>query len=200
MDLTLVAIAALTFAGADPAVAPADAPSVAPAAAVAGPRLPVTRLAAALTAPAPRDSIFEYSPFYYKRLTLHRWGSYTMLPLFAAQYLVGSKLYNGTAADGTKDTHEILALSTAGLFAINTTTGLWNLWDGRKDPKDRGRRFTHAAFMLVADAGFVTTGIIAGDAEQGGGGRASTHRAVAISSMVVSTVGWLMMTDLFRKD
>ncbi len=204
MDLTLVAIAALTFAGAIPAVAPTDAPpfhsAIASVDLLAGPRIPVTRLAAALPAPAPRDSIFEYSPFYYQRLTLHRWGSYTMLPLFAAQYLVGSKLYNGTAADGTKDTHEILALSTAGLFAINTTTGLWNLWDGRKDPKDRRRRFTHAMFMLAADAGFVTTGLLADEAEQGGGGGASTHRAVAISSMVVSTVGWLMMTDLFRKD
>lgn len=192
MDLTLAAIAALTFATANAAAVPSDLPS--------GPRLPVARIAAIRPAPATRDSIFEYSALYYKRLTIHRWGSYTMLPLFAAQYLVGSKLYNGTASGGTKDTHELIAASVAGLFAINTTTGLWNLWDGRHDPKDRRRKFTHAAFMLAADAGFVTTGILAGEADQGGGGRASTHRAVAISSMAVSTIGWLVMTDLFRKD
>jgi hypothetical protein len=192
MDLTLAAIAALAFASANPAARPVDLP--------AGPRLPVSRLVAALPAPEARDTVFEYSSFYYKRLTVHRWGSYTMLPLFAAQYLVGSKLYDGTASDGTKDTHELIAAGVAGLFAINTTTGLWNLWDGRKDPKDRRRKFTHAAFMLAADAGFLTTGLLADDAEQGGGGRASTHRAVAIGSIAVSTVGWLMMTDLFRKD
>ena len=193
MDLTLAALAALTFASANPAAAPVDLP--------AGPRLPVARLSAAVPAPpATRDSVFEYSSFYYKRLTVHRWGSYTMLPLFATQYLLGRKLYAGTASSGTKGTHQLVAAGVAGLFAVNTTTGLWNLWDGRKDPKDRRRRFTHAAFMLVADAGFVTTGLLAGDADQGGGGRASTHRAVAISSMAVSTVGWLMMTDLFRKD
>ena len=195
MDLTLAALAALTFASANPAAAPVDLP--------AGPRLPVARLSAAFSAPpapAARDSVFEYSSFYYKRLTVHRWGSYTMLPLFATQYLLGRKLYAGTASSGTKGTHQLVAAGVASLFAVNTTTGLWNLLDGRKDPKDRRRRFTHAAFMLAADAGFVTTGLLAGDADQGGGGRASTHRAVAISSMAVSTVGWLMMTDLFRED
>lgn len=192
MDLTLAALAALTFASANPAARPADLP--------AGPRLPVSRLSAGLPAPAPRDSVIEYSAFYYQRLTVHRWASYTMLPLFAAQYLVGSKLYDGTASSSTKDTHELLAGATAGLFAINTVTGVWNLYDGRKDPKDRRRRITHAVIMLAADAGFVTTGLLADEADQGGGGRASTHRAVAIGSMAVSTVGWLLMTDLFRKD
>ena len=192
MDLTLAALAALTFATAHTAAPPPDP--------LSGPRLPVARLAAVQPAPASRDSIVEYSAFYYQRLTIHRWGSYTMLPLFAAQYLVGSKLYAGTATSSTKDTHALIAAGVAGLFAINTTTGVWNLWDGRNDPKDRRRKFTHAAFMIAADAGFVATGLLAGDADQGGGGRASTHRAVAISSMAISTVGWLIMTDLFRKD
>jgi len=196
MDIALAALAALTFASANPTPAPLDLPS--------GPRLPVSRVSAAMPVPAPRDTMIEYSAFYYKRLTVHRWASYTMLPLFAAQYYVGSRLYSASAGadeDGNKDLHEMLAAGTAGLFAVNTVTGLWNLWDGRRDPNDRGRRVTHAVLLLIADAGFVATGILADEAEDGAaGGGASTHRAVAIGSMAVSTVGWLMMTDLFRKD
>lgn len=190
MDLSLAALAALALATASPADPPI------------GPVQPVSRIAAVAHAPLTpmqRDTIIEYSDFYYKRLTVHRWGSYTMLPLFAAQYYVGSQLYSGND-EGNEDAHAMLAAGVAGVFAVNTVTGLWNLWDGRHDPNDRKRRFTHSALMLLADAGFVATGLLADGVEDDGtgGGGASTHRSVAIGSMVVSTVGWLMMTDLFR--
>jgi hypothetical protein len=194
MDLTLAALAAMALATANPAPRPVVAP--------VGPVIPAPRVSAAMSssglAPAPRDTVIEYGKAYYTRLTIHRWGSYAMLPLFAAQAYVGSQLYSGEG-DDNKDVHEALALGVAGLFAVNTTTGLWNLWEMRRDPNERGRRFTHVTLMLLADAGFVATGILADDAEDGSGG-ASTHRAVAIGSMAVSTVGWLLMTDLFRKD
>lgn len=196
MDMTSIALAASLLLANGPRTSPPPVP--------AGPVLVPSRLAAvarAPLAPAQRDTIIEYSSFYYQRLTVHRWGSYTMLPLFAAQAYVGSQLYAGNT-EGNEDAHALLAAGVAGLFAVNTVTGLWNLWDGRHDPNDRTRRFTHSALMLLADAGFVATGLLAEGAEDdgSGGGGASTHRAVAIGSMAVSTVGWLMMTDLFRKD
>lgn len=189
MDLALVALAASL------AVAPAErAPE--PSLFVAGPRIAASRIRPAAV---PGDTIIEYSNFYYQRLTVHRWASYTMLPLFVAQYVVGSKLYDSGSAEGNKDAHEMLAAATAGLFGINTVTGLWNLWDGRADPNERGRKLTHSVLMLLADAGFVATGILADGAEDGAAGGASTHRAVAIGSMALSTASWLIMTDLFRK-
>ena len=202
MNPALIALLALTLQSGRvapvvsvviPVLVPVVVP-VAPPAAIEG------RLAVAIKG---ADAPVEYSDWYYRRLTVHRWGSYTMLPLFAAQYWVGAKLYGRTpGADdgGAKDLHGVLAAGVAGLFAVNTFTGLWNLWDGRHDPNDRKRRFTHATLMLLADAGFVATGVLADGAEGGGsGGGAGAHRAVAIGSMAVSTVGWLMMTELFRK-
>lgn len=189
MDLAIAVLAASL------AIAPAERAPTLPTPSL-GPMIAASRLR---PAPAPRDTMVEYSTFYYQRLTVHRWASYTMLPLFVAQYVVGSKLYDSGSAEGDKDAHEMLAAGVAGLFAVNTATGLWNLWDGRADPNERGRKVTHAVLMLVADAGFVATGILADEAEDGGGGGASTHRAVAIGSMALSTVSWLIMTDLFRK-
>ena len=194
MDLSLVVLAATTLATSQPSL---------PSIELDGPRLPASRLAAAVTrpvgpAPAPRDTVIEYSKAYYQRLTIHRWGSYAMLPLFTAQYLVGRQLYDGNV-EGNEDLHGALALSVGGLFAVNTVTGLWNAWEMRADPNGRARRITHVTLMLLADAGFVTTGVLGSEAEDGSG-NASTHRNVAITSMAVSTIGWLIMTDLFRKE
>lgn len=57
--------------------------------------------------------------------------------------------------------------------------------------------------MLAADAGFVATGMLAPESEhesfngvlraEGGGNSRSTHRTVAITSMGVATVSYLMM-------
>lgn len=195
MDLTLAALAAMALVTAQPADRPAD-PRL-------GPVLPAPRVTAraATAAAAPRDTIIEYDQAYYTRLTIHRWGSYAMLPLFAAQYYAGTKLISqgGEGDDWAEDAHPMLAAGVAGLFAVNTVTGLWNLWEMRRDPNGQGRRFTHVTLMLLADAGFVATGILADQAEDRADG-ANTHRAVAVGSMAVSTVGWLLMTDLFRKD
>lgn len=190
MDLTLAAYAVMTLATARPDARPVDPPT--------GPFISAPRIAAApRIAVAPGDTIIEYDRAYYTRLTIHRWASYTILPLFAAQYYLGDQLYSGN--DENKDLHVGVAMGVAGLFAVNTTTGLMNLWAMRADPNNRTRRIAHVTLMLLADAGFVTTGLLADDAESGGGGGSSTHRAVAISSMAVSTIGWLIQTDLFGK-
>lgn len=147
----------------------------------------------------PAPEAVEYSDWYYRRLTVHRWASYTILPLFAAQFVAGLELAKGeaAAADWAEDAHPMLAAGVAGLFGVNTLTGVWNLWDSRKDPEGRGRRITHAALMLLADAGFVATGILADDAEDDGGA-VGPHRTMAISSMAVATISWAMMLDIFR--
>ncbi len=194
MDIALAVLGALAIATGQPGARTTDRTIDAPV----GPVMPASRIGAPATAVVPRDTIIEYDRAYYTRLTIHRWASYTMLPLFATQYYLGSRLIRGDE-DANKDAHELVAATIAGLFVVNTTTGLWNLWTMRADPNDRARRITHVTLMLLADAGFVTTGLLADGAEEGGSG-ASTHRAVALSSMAVATVGWLIQTDLFKKD
>lgn len=169
-----------------------------------GPR-PLARFE--LPAPTPRDGVrqpeapraVDYSDWYYRRLTLHRWASWTILPLFAAQYLAGTELAKGEerAADWAEDAHPALALGVGALFGVNTITGVWNLWDARHDPEGRGRRTTHAVLMLLADAGFVATAILADEAEDDGSG-VGAHRTMAIASMAAATVSWAIMLDLFR--
>lgn len=151
----------------------------------------------------PRPRAITYSDWYTRRLTIHQWASWTMLPLSVGEYVVGQKLYKvqGGSDQGLRDTHQLLATGIEGLFAVNTVTGAWNLWDSRHDPNGRTRRMIHGISMLVADVGFLVAAATApGDdcAESGGtcppnSQRAGTHRAVAISAFGLSTASWLMM-------
>jgi hypothetical protein len=143
--------------------------------------------------PAPRPMAFEYSDGYRTRLKVHKIASFATLPLFIAQYAVGQKLYDGNASDSTRSLHGALAASTAVLFGVNTVTGGWNLYEGRKDPNHSKKRMIHGILMLVADAGFVATGMTAPDDDGEGGVSRSTHRTIALSSMGVATVSYLMM-------
>ena len=118
--------------------------------------------------PAP----IEYSDAYYTRLTIHRYGSYAMLPLFAVEYALGQRILNGQqtgdfASSGTVSAHKVVAGTIGVLFAVNTVTGVWNLIEARKDPDGRTRRNLHALGMLLADAGFLYTASLAGDAHEG---------------------------------
>jgi hypothetical protein len=150
---------------------------------------------------APRPLAFEYSDGYYKRLKIHKYASYATIPLFAAQFAVGQKLYNGDASDGMRSAHTALAASTGVLFGVNTVTGVWNLLEARKDPHKSTKKTVHGILMLVADAGFVATGVMTpegheselGFEQEGGGTSRSTHRAVALTSMGIATVAYLMM-------
>jgi hypothetical protein len=163
-----------------------------------------------------RPVLVDYSNFYYTRLTIHKWASWAMLPLFGVEYYTGTQLYKqGLAAPHWERTiHKPVAATLAGLFALNTVTGVWNLWDGRKDPDGRMWRTAHGLLMLLADAGFVATGLTAPhfETESGVYGPGSTltggyghgnerlHKQIAISSMVVATVSWVMMLPPFRRD
>jgi hypothetical protein len=143
--------------------------------------------------PPPRPMAFEYSDGYGRRAKVHKYASIATLPIFAAQFAVGQKLYNGHGSDGTRTAHSALAATTGGLFAVNTVTGTWNLYEGRRDPNHRKRRMVHGILMMVADAGFVATGALAPDEEGEGGVSRSTHRTIALTSMGIATVGYLIM-------
>ena len=144
-----------------------------------------------------RHLAFEYSEGYKVRAKIHKIASIATLPLFVAEYLVGSNLYNypGSATDAKRSAHTALAASTGVLFGINTITGVWNLLEARKDPNHRARRTIHGILMLVADAGFAATGATAPESEHGrvDDGSRRAHRALALTSMGIATVSYLMM-------
>lgn len=147
-----------------------------------------------------RPRAVEYSDGYYTRLRIHQLASYLTVPLFAAQYLSGRALWKNPDSHGlARDAHGPLAVAVAGLFGVNTVTGVWNLWVARKDPNGRTRRWVHGLLMISADAGFVAVGATAPGhdfQENGGTGRSSgatTHRDLAIASMSVALSSYLMM-------
>jgi hypothetical protein len=149
----------------------------------------------AQVAPA-RPMAIEYSDGYRTRLKIHKYASFATLPLFAAQFAVGQKLYDNPS-DGTRSAHTALAVGTGVLFGVNTVTGVWNLSEGRKDPNHKTKRMVHGILMAVADAGFVATGALAPESEEGqldtNSNNRSTHRTVALASMGVATVAYLIM-------
>lgn len=154
--------------------------------------LPVTVPALAQDPPAqrPRPVAFEYSDGYHTRRKIHVYASLAMVPLFVTQVALGDSLYTD-ATEGKRTAHIVVGSSIGALFAINTVTGVWNLWEGRKNPSRRARRLTHGILMLGADAGFLATAMLA-PGEDGSGDK-STHRAVALTSMGVAVAGYVFM-------
>jgi len=152
-------------------------------------------------AAAPRRVVaFEYSEGYKTRAKIHKIASFATLPLFVANYYVGQDLYNNGASDSKKSMHAFLGASTGVLFGINSVTGVWNLLEARKDPSHKAKRTIHGILMLAADAGFFATALTLPDSEGTYDQYVSqrqTHRTVAITSMAIATVGYVMM--LFGK-
>jgi hypothetical protein len=156
-----------------------------------------TTLAAAADTGDRRPRAIEYSDGYYTRLTIHRYASYAELPLFALEYGLGQRILNGQrtgdfASSGTRSAHKVVAGGLGVLFAVNTVTGVWNMIEARHDPAGRTRRDIHALSMLLADAGFLWTASLAGDARESQNG-ANRHRNAAIASISVATASTLMM-------
>ena len=156
------------------------------------------RISAPDTTVKKKRKLVEYSDWYGRRLTIHRTLSWTMLPLFAISYYTGERL----ARDGrvnspywVRAAHPYVATADSFVFGVNTITGLWNLWDARHDPEGRTRRLIHSALFIAADAGFAYAGSIGERARDNSQIRAR-HRTVALSSIGVSTLGWVIM--LFR--
>lgn len=150
--------------------------------------------AAAQTSPAPKLAAVEYSDAYRLRAKIHRVSSYAMLPLVGTELLLGQSLYN-TPTGGKRNAHLVVGSGIGVLFGINTVTGAWNLWEGRKDPNGRKRRLTHGLLMMASDVGFLATAATGPGREDFGSfeGSRSTHRAIAITSMATATAGYLVM-------
>jgi hypothetical protein len=142
----------------------------------------------------PRAQAIEYSSGYHKRLKLHRILSFAMVPLFLGSYVTGDKLLEqGDAAPGwARSLHKPFAIGTAAVFTANTITGVWNLWESRKDPAGRTKRWVHSIMFIAAGAGFTAAGISApGDDDNDDKRR--DHRRIALASMGVSVVSWGLM-------
>jgi len=140
-----------------------------------------------------RPTAFVYSEGYNTRRKIHMLASYLTLPLFVTQVIAGQKLYDeggGTA----RSIHDAGMAGVIALFTVNTVTGGWNFWEARKDPNGKTRRLVHTLMMFGADLGFVATGALAPDDDEGGGSsNRSLHRNVAITSMGVAAVSYIYM-------
>lgn len=141
----------------------------------------------------------DYSDAYYRRLDVHRAASRLMLPLFALQLVAGQRLLDESsdAPGWAKVGHRVGATGVAAVFATNVVTGVPNVIEGLRDPRDRKRRLLHATLMLTASAGFTATGLLAERAEGDPDAR-QLHRNTAYASIGIATVAYLMMLDTFR--
>jgi len=147
------------------------------------------------TVPRVRRKAIVYSDAYATRLRIHKVLSWGMIPLFAASYFSGSQLLEkgSDAPSWARSMHGPAATGSAILFGANTVTGGWNLWEGRKDPNGRTRRILHGVLFTAASGGFAYAGTkLADDAEENLSARRN-HRNVALGSMGVSTLSWLIM-------
>ncbi len=143
--------------------------------------------------PAPRVATIEYSDAYRTRAKIHKYASFATLPLFATEVAISQSLYSN-ATDGKRSAHIALGAALGGLFAVNTVTGAWNMWEARKDPNGRKRRLVHGVLMLAADAGFALTPAVAPNRDSlDYFNQRSTHRAVALTSIGIATAGYLTM-------
>lgn len=159
------------------------------------------RAAAQDTVPRRRRRVtVEYSDAYGQRLTWHRWLSYPIVPLFAAQWYLGEQLMQDQqgASDATKVGHRTIATLTAGIYTANTITGLMNLWEGRDDPSGRLKKWVHAISFVAADAAFIYGATLAQRAQVEGAGPRELHRTVELSAIGISVASWAMM--LLWKD
>jgi hypothetical protein len=192
-------LAAMTPPADTGATAPTPAPLALPAL-----MLPVRPdLPAAEPLGPQRPRAIVHSDVYYTRLTIHRYASYATIPLFTAEYFIGRSLYNNptTSSRSLRHWHGMIADGIAALFAVNTVTGVWNLWDSRHDAPGRTRRYLHGLSMIAADAGFLATAMLTPPRREfrGSGGAppdpssANLHRALAISSMSVALGSYVMM-------
>lgn len=169
--------------------------------AAVSPATPVFGAVTAERAPAAADhqgspppKAYVYSDAYMFRRKVHKYASLATVPLFVAQAIIGQKLYNGTGSSTLRSAHGVLAGATGVLFGLNTVTGAWNLWEGRKDPNGRTKRLVHSVLMLAADAAFLATAGTAPESEHGeGGGNRSLHRSVAIVGFSSASVGYALM-------
>ena len=147
-----------------------------------------------------RPRAIEVSEWYGRRLAIHRALSYATIPVFGAEWVAGERLFKQSSAapQWAKFTHRAGATALAGMFTVNTVTGLWNLWDSRMVADHRALRTAHAVMMLTADATFTYAGAKLSDQAEGSLQKRQLHRTIALSAMGLTMANGLMM-KLFNK-
>jgi len=193
---------ALALAG---QVAGAAGDSLAPR--LVGPRdipVGVTRPASD-TAPKVRRKAVVLSESYERLLTIHRIASYATVPIFAAEAIVGQRLYTNESKGlprqrGLVAAHDAVSVALGGLFAVNTITGSLNWWETRNQPMGRTWRTIHAVLMLVSDAGFAYTSAIGPGEERSTQADRDRHKSWAIGSATVALTSYVMMLGPIRGD
>ena len=145
-----------------------------------------------------RVKAIEVSDWYNRRLTVHRWLSYATVPLFGFQYAAGKQIWdNGAGAPSWARTgHRVGATALAGVFTVNTVTGVWNLWDSRHTSEGRARRYIHTLSMLTASAGFTWAGAKLSEEAENDRDKRALHRKVALTSMGITAVSGVLMRIL----
>jgi hypothetical protein len=147
--------------------------------------------------PSPRHVAFEYSDGYKTRAKIHKYAAFATLPLFVSEFALGQSLYNNPS-NGKSGAHVAVGTGIIGLYGVQGVTGVWNLVEANKDPNPEGkkRRLVHSILMLASGAGFAITPMFAPghrDELELGTSSASTHRAVAYTSIGIGTAGYLLM-------
>jgi len=149
----------------------------------------------------PRGRAIELSDAYATRLKIHWIASLTIVPLFAAQSIVGAQLYShgGAGTSMATQVHRPLAYAIGGLFLTNTVTGSLNWWETRHQEKGRSWRTAHALLMLASDAGFAYAALIGSRRPLNEADR-NRHKNWAIASGSVALASYVMMLKPIRRD
>ena len=145
-----------------------------------------------------RAKAVEMSDAYALRLRIHRYASYTMIPLFAVQAVAGNQLFQADKGgalrpEWAKSAHSLGAAAIGTVFTLETVTGLWNLWESRDNEVGRTKRYAHSALLLASDAGFTYAGIkLANEASRDSQAR-ENHKKLSYYSMGVALAGYGIM-------
>ena len=201
MDMTVLGLVCCLASGANvPATVPADVAPPVFAAALDTVNPLRARLPIPVDTPRARPRVIEVSDWYARRLTIHRYVAYGTIPVFAAQWAAGTKLYNEGRAAPTwaKTVHRVGATTLAGMFTVNTVTGLWNWWDSRMLAQGRVLRTVHLLSMLTADAAFTYAGAKLSNEAETDASKRRLHRTVALSAMGLTVVSGTAMKLLNR--
>jgi hypothetical protein len=153
---------------------------------------------AAIDTTHPRRRAVEVSDAYELRLRVHRYASYTMIPLFVVQSVAGNQLFqadkSGADRPGwAKATHGAGAAGLGALFTINTVTGAWNLWDSRGNDVGRTKRWIHSVLLLASDAGFTYAGVKLGGEAKSSQSSRDQHERISYVSMGAALAGYAVM-------
>jgi hypothetical protein len=147
------------------------------------------------TIPRRRRRSIEVSEWYSRRLTIHRYVAYSTLPVFGLQYAAGDQLYTKGAGAPTwaKTMHRVGATTLAGMFTVNTVTGVWNWWDSREVEQHRILRTFHALTMIGCDFAFTYAGAKLANEAENSADKRRLHHQVALTTLGVSVASEVMM-------